>query len=144
MDTPLSLSQHLCFALYSASHAFTRVYKRHLEALGLTYPQYLVMTLLWEQDGQTVGALGAALHLESSTLTPLLKRLEALGLLTRARDPEDERQVRLRLTAEGAALRQKTRDMPGCLLAATGLSLEGALRMTGEVTRLRDTLLASE
>ena len=97
-DDALRLGEFLCFAVYSASHAFNRVYKPLLDELGLTYPQYLVMVLLWEQDDQTVGSLGEKLFLESSTLTPLLKRLEALGYVKRTRDPVDERQVRVRLT----------------------------------------------
>src|SRR5438874_8124185 len=96
-EDALRFSDFLCFAVYSASHAFNRVYKPLLDELGLTYPQYLVMVLLWEQDDQTVGSLGEKLFLESSTLTPLLKRLEALGQVKRNRDQVDERQVRVRL-----------------------------------------------
>src|SRR5258707_9190090 len=91
------LEDLVCFAVYAAGHAFNRVYKPLLDELGLTYPQYLVMTALWGEDDQTVGALGGQLSLEYSTLTPLLKRLERLGMISRRRDPEDERQVRLRL-----------------------------------------------
>ncbi|MCW5689006.1 MAG: MarR family transcriptional regulator, partial [Pseudolabrys sp.] len=101
----------LCFAIYSAGHAFNRVYKPLLDKLGLTYPQYLVMVALWAENDQTVGQIGDTLFLESSTLTPLLKRLEGLGLLTRRRDPEDERQVRLCLTDKGDALRKQSRDV---------------------------------
>src|SRR5258706_16439520 len=108
-DDALRLGEFLCFAVYSASHAFNRVYKPLLDELGLTYPQYLVMVLLWEQDDQTVGSLGEKLFLESSTLTPLLKRLEALGYVKRTRDPVDERQVRVRLTERGRALRERAR-----------------------------------
>ena len=106
-DDALRLSEFLCFAVYSASHAFNRVYKPLLDELGLTYPQYLAMVLLWERDDQTVGSLGEKLFLESSTLTPLLKRLEALGHIRRTRDPNDERQVRVRLTDKGRAIRRK-------------------------------------
>src|ERR1700751_3159022 len=95
----LKLDEFLCFEVYSANHAFNRVYQPLLDKLRLTYPQYLVMVLLWERDGQTVGELGARLSLESNTLTPLLKRLEALGHVKRSRDPADERQVRVQLTA---------------------------------------------
>src|SRR5437764_15290881 len=90
----LDVDDNLCFAIYSAGHAFNRIYKPLLQALDLTYPQYLVMVALWSRDDQTVGSLGDKLLLESSTLTPLLKRLEAMGHLTRSRDPADERQVR--------------------------------------------------
>ncbi len=130
----------VCFAFYAASHAFTRVYKPHLDALGLTYPQYLALVSLWTEDDRTVGSLGTALGLESSTLTPLLKRLEALGHVTRRRDPADERVVRVRLTPQGRALQEKARHIPGCILAATGLKLEDVVRLQREVTALRATL----
>jgi len=130
----------LCFAVYSANHAFNRVYKPLLDELGLTYPQYLAMVLLWEQNDQTVGSLGEKLFLESSTLTPVLKRLEALGHVKRTRDPVDERQVRVRLTERGRALRQKARDVPGCILDASGLELDELLRLQGEIVALRSAL----
>ena len=113
MTTPApsdpKLDDFLCFAVYSASHAFNRLYKPLLDELGLTYPQYLVMVTLWERDDRTVGEIGERLFLESNTLTPLLKRMEAAGLVSRSRDPADERQVRLRLTAEGKGLVEKAR-----------------------------------
>src|SRR5258707_13767824 len=118
-NSALSLGEFLCFAIYSASHAFNRVCKPLLDELGLTYPQYLAMVALWEEDDQTVGSLCEKLLLESSTLTPVLKRLEALGHVKRTRDPEDERQVRVRLTERGRALRAKARDIPGCILEAS-------------------------
>lgn len=130
----------LCFALYAASHAFTRVYKPLLDEIGLTYPQYLVMVCLWEQDDRTVGSLGDKLSLESSTLTPLLKRLEALGHVTRSRDPADERVVRIRLTQSGRALRKAARKISACILAATGLDIAGVARLQREVTTLRKAL----
>ncbi|MFG1230144.1 MarR family winged helix-turn-helix transcriptional regulator [Xanthobacter wiegelii] len=130
----------VCFAFYAASHAFTRVYKPLLDDLGLTYPQYLALVSLWTEDDRTVGSLGAALGLESSTLTPLLKRLEALGHLTRSRDPADERVVRVKLTREGRALQEKARHIPGCILAATGLDLADVVRLQREVTALRAAL----
>ncbi|MBS0535367.1 MAG: MarR family transcriptional regulator [Proteobacteria bacterium] len=135
------VSDLLCFAIYSTGHAFNRVYKPLLDALGLTYPQYLVMVALWAENDQTVGQLGDRLFLESSTLTPLLKRLEALGFLTRKRDPEDERQVRLRLTDKGANLRKKARDVGGCIIEAVGLSGEAAVKLRGDIVRLRDNLM---
>jgi len=136
----LSLGDFLCFTVYSASHAFNRVYKPLLDKLGLTYPQYLAMVLLWEGDGQTVGALGNKLFLESNTLTPLLKRLETLGYIKRTRDPEDERQVRVNLTEIGRALRARALSVPGCILDASGLSLKEARQLSAELTALRNAL----
>ncbi|QRG07631.1 MarR family transcriptional regulator [Xanthobacter dioxanivorans] len=134
------VDEFLCFAFYAASHAFTRVYKPLLDKLGLTYPQYLVMVALWDADDQTVGGIGEKLGLESSTLTPLLKRLEALGHVTRARDAADERVVRVRLTAQGGALREAALGIPGCILAATGLDLPRVMALQKEVTQLRAAL----
>jgi MarR family transcriptional regulator, organic hydroperoxide resistance regulator len=145
LSDDLHLDGFLCFAVYSAGHAFNRVYKPLLDALGLTYAQYLVMVALWEEDGQTVGQIGEKLFLESNTLTPLLKRLEAAGYLSRLRDPADERQVRVTLTASGKALREKARGVPGCILSASGQSAATLGRLTAELATLRDTLLrASE
>jgi MarR family transcriptional regulator, organic hydroperoxide resistance regulator len=117
----LKVDEFLCFEVYSVNHAFNRVYKPLLNKLHLTYPQYLVIVLLWERDGQTVGELGARLSLKSNTLTPLLKRLETLGYIKRRRDPADERQVRVQLTKRGRRLRAKALHIPGCILAASGL-----------------------
>src|SRR6266851_6560759 len=139
-DNAWRLGEFLCFAVYSASHAFNRVYKPLLDELGLTYPQYLVMVLLWEQDDQTVGSLGEKLFLESSTLTPLLKRLEALGQVKRTRDRVDERQVRVRLTDKGRAMREKAREIPDCILAASGLEIDELRRLQGELVALRTAL----
>jgi len=138
-DDP-KLDDFLCFAVYSASHAFNRVYKPLLDRLGLTYPQYLVMVLLWQEDGRTVGDLGNRLFLESNTLTPLLKRLEAAGFVRRERDAADERQVRVRLTEQGRALHGQARAVPPCILAASGLDRETAVRMRAEIEALRDAL----
>lgn len=139
----LHLDNQLCFAVYSTSHAFTRVYKPLLDALGLTYPQYLVMIILWEQDGQTVGAVGERLFLESSTLTPLLKRLEAAGLVERRRSLEDQRQVRLNLTEAGQALQTQAQSVPPCILSATGLDLPELAALKAEIIRLRASLAAA-
>ena len=139
-DNSLKLDSFLCFAVYSAGHAFNRVYKPLLDKLGLTYPQYLLMVALWEQDDQTVGALGEKMFLESSTLTPLIKRLESLRLLARARDPLDERQVRVRLTAQGKALREGALEVPPCILDASGLKPEDLRRLTSEISSLRSAL----
>jgi DNA-binding MarR family transcriptional regulator len=126
----LKLDNQLCFAVYAASHAFNAVYKPLLEPLGLTYPQYLVMLVLWQDDRVTVSAIGARLGLDSGTLTPLLKRLEAAGLVSRLRDAADERQVRITLTAAGRALKQKAKSIPEALFCASGMSVPelGALR----------------
>jgi DNA-binding MarR family transcriptional regulator len=140
LNDALRLSEFLCFTVYSANHAFNRVYKPLLHELGLTYPQYLVMVLLWEQDDQTVGSLCERLFLESSTLTPLLKRLEASGHVKRTRDPVDERQVRVRLTDKGRAMREKARVIPDCILAASGLKIDGLRRLQSEIVALRSSL----
>jgi MarR family transcriptional regulator, organic hydroperoxide resistance regulator len=142
LTSPL-LDDLVCFAVYSAGHAFNRVYKPLLDELGLTYPQYLVMVSLWDKDDQTVGELGELLFLESSTLTPLLKRLETVGYLTRSRDPSDERQVRIRLTNAGRALQKRARDIPRCILEATGLSIADLRRLQRDVSNLRQNLLKS-
>lgn len=143
--TPLALDQQLCFAVYSAAHAFNRVYKPLLDALNLTYPQYLVMLVLWQRDGRTVRAIGDALHLDSGTLTPLLKRLEAAGLVDRRRDPEDERQVRIGLTPAGWDLKLKAESVPNAIFCATGGDAGELGRLLEAVNRLRDNLLrASE
>jgi DNA-binding MarR family transcriptional regulator len=136
-EDALQLSDFLCFAVYSASHAFNRVYKPLLDELGLTYPQYLVMVLLWERDDQTVGSLGERLFLESSTLTPLLKRLETLGHVRRSRDPADERQVRIGLTHKGRALREKALNIPRCILEASGLKAGELKQLQNEIVALR-------
>jgi len=120
----LLLGDQLCFALYAASRAVTARYRPLLDELGLTYPQYLVMLVLWEQDSISVRDLGAALQLESSTLSPLLKRLEANGLLRRERRAEDERSVALRLTEDGARLREQARTVPLAIGDAMGLTPE--------------------
>ncbi|MFK8252575.1 MarR family winged helix-turn-helix transcriptional regulator [Ancylobacter terrae] len=137
---PLDLDRFLCFAVYSASHAFNRAYKPLLDKLGLTYPQYLVMVSLWAQDGQTVGSLGARLFLESSTLTPLLKRLEASGLVSRMRNPADERQVRLFLTDAGRALRDQAETIPGCIFEAIGQDADTIGQLKAAIDRLRNSL----
>ena len=134
------LDDFLCFAVYSASHAFNRLYKPLLDELGLTYPQYLVMVTLWERDDRTVGEIGERLFLESNTLTPLLKRMETAGLVSRSRDPADERQVRLRLTAEGRGLVEKARKVPPCVLDATGLTADEARSLTDRIGTLRTAL----
>jgi DNA-binding MarR family transcriptional regulator len=136
----LQLDRQLCFALYSASHAMTRAYQPLLAPLGLTYPQYLVMLVLWEQDGLGVSQLGERLNLDSATLTPLLKRLEAAGHVQRLRDAADERRVRLQLTAQGRALRERAQAIPPRLAAATGCGLDELASLTRRLADLRDRL----
>ena len=140
---PLKLDSMLCFAVYAAEHAFTRFYKPRLEALELTYPQYLVFLVLWETDGITVKALGDKLFLDSGTITPLVKRLEARGLLRRERDKQDERQVRIHLTEEGRALREKALAVPLAVGKALGGDGEAAGMLRESLHRLREQLDAS-
>jgi DNA-binding MarR family transcriptional regulator len=140
MPAPLPLDGQLCFSLYSASMAITRVYKPILDRLGLTYPQYLVLHALWEKDGRTVGAIGERLALESSTITPLVKRLEAAGLVARRRNPEDERQVQVFLTERGHAIREECGCLGEAVVAKTDLSLERLAALNREVQALRDSL----
>lgn len=140
MSDTLPPPQMLCFALYSAAHAMQAAYKPLLEPLGLTYPQYLALSALWAEDGQTVGQIGAALMLDSNTLTPLLKRLEQAGWVQRRRDAADERQVRLTLTEAGLALRDRAAAVPSCFLERTGLPLEQATALRDAVAELRDRL----
>ncbi|QYZ70231.1 MarR family winged helix-turn-helix transcriptional regulator [Neotabrizicola shimadae] len=130
----------ICFALYSAAHAVQQAYKPLLDEIGLTYPQYLVMTVLWAEDGQTVGAIGRQVLLESSTLTPLLKRLETQGLVERSRDIKDERQVRISLTDAGRALAIRAAHVPACFFDLAGLPLEDLVALRDRVIALRDRL----
>src|SRR5438445_8600724 len=141
-DLPLMLGNQLCFAVYSTGHAFNRVYKPLLDKLGLTYPQYLVMLVLWERDGVPVKDIGERLYLDSGTLTPLLKRLEAAQLVKRTRSTEDERQVLIALTSRGQALREKARAVPQSILAASACSLGELSAMKKELIALRDRLNA--
>ena len=136
----LLLDHQLCFALYSSSLAMTKLYKPLLDAIGLTYPQYLVMLVLWEQDGVTVSELGERLFLDSGTLTPLLKRLEAQGQIARLRDVQDERRVRITLTAEGRALRDQAEAIPQCVLQSSQCSIAELTALTTELKQLRDRL----
>lgn len=139
----LELDEQFCFAVYSTVHALNRAYKPLLDRLGVTYPQYLVLLALWEEDGRSVGSLGAQLMLESSTLTPLLKRMEAAGLLRRERSREDERQVTLRLTPKGRRLRDRAKTVPKSLLAATQCSARELAQLRDRVTAVRDAILES-
>lgn len=147
-DTPpaddwLLLDRQLCFALYSASLATTRLYKPLLEPLGLTYPQYLVLMVLWQRDGQGVGELGERLYLDSGTLTPLLKRMEAAGWLVRERAAEDERRVLVSLSPQGRALRRRALEIPRRIAAASGCSSDELAALTARLQQLRDQILDS-
>ncbi|KRC04402.1 MarR family transcriptional regulator [Hydrogenophaga sp. Root209] len=141
-DQALQLDHQLCFALYSASLAMTKLYKPLLDEIGLTYPQYLAMLVLWEHDGVAVSELGERLHLDSGTLTPLLKRLETAELVTRLRDVQDERRVLIRLTAAGRKLKARAARIPGCVLQATQCDVAEVLALTRQVQTLRDRLSA--
>ena len=141
-DNVLHLDNQLCFALYSTSLAMTRIYKPLLAALNLTYPQYLVMLALWEQDGLSVSDIGARVFLDSGTLTPLLKRLEANQLLSRLRDTTDERRVSIQLTANGRALREKAQPIPGCILAQTQCEVPELVAIGQQLRLLRERLIA--
>jgi DNA-binding MarR family transcriptional regulator len=141
-EQALLLDNQLCFALYSASLAMTKLYKPLLDELGLTYPQYLVMLVLWEGDGLMVSELGQRLSLDSGTLTPLLKRLEASGLISRLRAVADERRVHIHLTVAGRKLKTRAARVPGCVLAASQCSLSELVQLTKQVRDLRDRLAA--
>ena len=141
-DEALLLDNQLCFALYSASLAMTKLYKPLLDELGLTYPQYLVMLVLWEGDGLMVSELGQRLFLDSGTLTPLLKRLETAGLVSRLRDAADERRVHVHLTAAGRKLKARATKVPACVLAASQCSVPELLQLTAQVRTLRERLAA--
>ena len=142
-DAP-GLDALLCFAVYGAAHAFTRAYKPLLDPLGLTYPQYLTMLALWEEDDQKVKALGDRVGLDSGTLSPLLKRLEQAGLVERRRDPEDERQVRITLTAKGLDLKAKSAEVTASIGAATGCSFENMTVLKNALVALKERLEGTE
>ena len=136
-EKPPKLDDFLCFAIYSTNLAVNRVYKPLLDELGLTYPQYIVLIALYDEDNQTVGGLGDKLFLDSSTLTPLLKRMEAMGHLTRQRDPEDERQVRMRLTPQGRSVREKGIMSRSSLLNSTNFSPAEYEQLREQMVKLR-------
>lgn len=140
---PLHLDQQFCFAVYSTAHALNRAYKPLLDRLGITYPQYLVLLVLWEGDDRSVGEIGEKLLLDSSTLTPLLKRLEAAGVISRARNPADERQVRIRLTDHGRSMRATAAQFPHALLCATGCEVDELVALKERMLAVRDNMLAA-
>ena len=136
----LLLDNQLCFALYSTSLAMTKLYQPLLEELGLTYPQYLAMLVLWERDGLMVSELGERLYLDSGTLTPLLKRLEGAGLIARIRAVHDERRVHITLTAAGRKLKARARKIPGCVRSASQCSIGELVALKQQLNGLRDRL----
>lgn len=147
IETPsqaLTLDNQLCFAVYAASHAFNRVYRKLLGALDLTYPQYLALLVLWERDGLAVKAIGEKLFLDSGTLTPLLKRLETTGYVRRVRNPDDEREVRIVLTPQGHALRDKAETIPFEIGCVSGMSLEEMGALKERLVTLREALKAAD
>ncbi|MEG6508112.1 MarR family transcriptional regulator [Methyloligella sp. 2.7D] len=135
-----TLDQLLCFSLYGANIAISRAYKPLLDELGLTYPQFLVLHVLWENGEATVGAIAERLGLESSTITPLVKRLEQAGLVKRQRNPKDERQVFVALTQAGTAMRQRTHCLGETLLAAAGMPVEKLIELNSQLKALRDSV----
>ncbi len=139
-DAMLQLDHQLCFALYSASLAMTKIYKPLLNEIGLTYPQYLAMLVLWEQDGLMVSELGTRLFLDSGTLTPLLKRLESAGLISRVRDAQDERRVHVTLTTAGRRLKARAAKIPDCIISATQYPVAELVALTTQVQALRQRL----
>lgn len=146
-ETPtlsLRLDDQLCFALYSATNALKKAYRPMLDDLGITYPQYLVMMVLWEKDGQKVSEIGERLFLDSATLTPLLKRLEAGGLIDRRRAEKDERQVIVSLTGAGKALNRQAEGVPSQAFGATGCTPEELIALRDELVRLRANLMTTD
>ncbi|WP_179400653.1 MarR family winged helix-turn-helix transcriptional regulator [Burkholderia guangdongensis] len=143
LTLPQTLDEQLCFALYSTSHAMTKAYKPLLDKLSLTYPQYLAMLVLWERDDLAVKDIAARLDLDSATVTPILKRLEALGYVERVRSAADERVVFVRLTADGAALKDTARTVPADLFCAMQQTPEFLVRLRSDLKRLHDALSAS-
>lgn len=140
MDRTLKIDDLLCFSLYSANHALTRLYRPLLAPLGLTYPQYLVLVALWEQDEQKVSDLGKRLDLETNTLTPLLKRMEGAGYLSRRRNPEDERSLIVSLTDKGQALQAEAQEISTCVIEAMGGDLNELIELRDRVNALRARL----
>jgi DNA-binding MarR family transcriptional regulator len=137
---PIPLDSQLCFSLYGASIAINRAYKPMLDALGLTYPQYLVLSVLWEDDGQTIGSIAERLALEPSTITPLVKRLEQAGFVDRQRSPVDERQVHVRLTAKGRDMRVESACLGEKLFRKAGMTMDEMIALNRQVQRLRDAV----
>ncbi|MBL4646376.1 MAG: MarR family transcriptional regulator [Rhizobiales bacterium] len=138
-DVPL-LSQQLCFALYATSRAFTKLYAKLLTDLGVTYPQYLVLMVLWEEDGQSIHGIAQKLELEAATVTPLVKRMESLELLLRKRSREDERRIEVRLTPKGSSMREKANDISQAVGCAIGVDSEQVQKLLNKLNALRANL----
>jgi MarR family transcriptional regulator, organic hydroperoxide resistance regulator len=136
----LKLDNQLCFALYACSREVTKLYKPFLDEIGLTYTQYITLLVLWEKDNITVKELGSKLHLDSGTLTPLLKKIENMGLVTRIRDKEDERNVYVKLTDDGIKMKDKAVEIPFKLFCSTGISAEEAVLLKDKLRGMLDTL----
>lgn len=132
----LKLDNQLCFALYACSREINKLYKPYLDNLGITYTQYVTLLVLWEKDNLTVKELGVKLHLDSGTLTPLLKKLESVDIIKRIRDTEDERNVYVKLTDKGSKMKEKALEIPGKVFCGTGLSLEEALSLKENLKHL--------
>ena len=143
-DLPERAEDMICFAVYAASHAMTRAYQPMLKPLGLTYPQYLVLTVLWAEDIQTVGALGGRLGIESNTLTPLLKRLEATGHVKRRRGEDDERRVFVSLTSQGATLKEKAPEITRRIIESTGMGLDDLTQLVETLSRMKQSLTPTD
>lgn len=139
-DLPTKAEDMFCFAVYSASHAINRAYTPLLKTLGLTYPQYITLTFLWDRDGVGVGDLSRSLKMESSTMTPLLKRLEQLGHIERRRGTDDERQVFVYLTESGKAIRHRAPEITACMIEASKLDLDSLDDLVKTLGRLTDNL----
>ena len=144
MSDHLRLDDQLCFALYAASRAMTAAYAPVLEKLELTYPQYLAMLVLWEDDGSRVSRIGERLHLDSATLTPLLKRLEARELIERRRSEADERVVEVFLTAAGKRMKRQAAEIPRCMFDKFDLDVAELVQLRGQVKELTEKLRAAE
>ena len=139
-STAVPLDSQLCFSLYSTTIAINRTYKPLLDELGITYPQYLVLSALWETDGRTISGIAHRLSLESSMITPLVKRLEQAGFVSRRRNPQDEREVRVHLTAKGKALRNEAGCLNDRLLERSGLTVDQLLALNKQIQALREAL----
>ena len=139
---PLPLDRQLAFSLYGAFMAISRTYKPWLDGLGITYPQYLVLSVLWEGDGQTITGIASRLDLPPSTITPLVQRLELAGHVVRKRNAEDERQVKVLLTDQGRALRAQTKDLADALFEKSGMTVEGLVDLNTRIKALRDAFRA--
>jgi len=139
----LPLESQLCFSLYATTIAINRAYKPLLDSLGITYPQYLVLNTLWEEDARTITAIADRLALEPSMITPLVKRLEAAGFVGRLRNPADERRVQVRLTAKGKKMRDKSKCLTAILLERSGMTADQLVALNDKIQSLRDALVRS-